>query len=45
LSPDLVGTSGEPLPKARSEEKRWSKEIRQRLQIWVSETVQLMLAT
>lgn len=44
LAADLVGTDDEPLPKTRSEEKRWSKEIRQRLQTWVTETVQPMLA-
>lgn len=44
LAADLVGTDDEPLPKTRSEEKRWSKEIRQRLHAWVAETVQPMLA-
>lgn len=44
LAADLVGTGHEPLPKTRSEEKRWSKEIRERLKIWVSETVQPVLA-
>ncbi len=44
LASDLVGTGDEPLPKTRSEEKRWSKEIRKRLQTWVGETVQPVLS-
>lgn len=39
LAPDLVGDSEEALPKTRSEEKRWSNEVRRRLPIWVSDTV------
>jgi len=40
LAPDLVGKDGEALPKTRSEEKRWTSEVRQRLPEWVSRTVQ-----
>lgn len=36
IAPDLVGSSDEALPKTRSEEKRWSSEVRRRLPEWVS---------
>jgi hypothetical protein len=39
LAHDLVGENEEALPKTRSEEKRWSSEVRKRLPVWVSETV------
>lgn len=39
LAHDLVGENAEALPKTRSEEKRWSSEVRKRLPTWVSETV------
>jgi len=37
LAHDLVGENA--LPTSRSEEKRWSSEVRKRLPAWVSETV------
>lgn len=37
IAPDLVGDNGEALPKTRSEEKRWSSEVRKRLPEWVAE--------
>jgi hypothetical protein len=40
IVPDFVGPSGEALPKTRSEEKRWSSEVRRRLPDWVAGTVQ-----
>ena len=40
IAPDLVEDNGEGLPKTRSEEKRWSSEVRRRLPAWVAETVQ-----
>ncbi|MBB4096727.1 nucleotidyl transferase AbiEii/AbiGii toxin family protein [Sphingomonas kyeonggiensis] len=40
IAPDLVGDDGEALPKTRSEEKRWSSEVRKRLPDWVVGTVQ-----
>jgi hypothetical protein len=40
IAPDLVGDDGEALPKTRSEEKRWSSEVRKRLPDWVAGTVQ-----
>ncbi|MDB5584426.1 MAG: hypothetical protein JWR80_9602 [Bradyrhizobium sp.] len=40
LAPDMVGDNGEALPKTRSEEKRWSSEVRKRLPEWVAGTVQ-----
>ncbi len=43
IAPDLVGDS-EGLPKTRSEEKRWSSEVRRRLPAWVAETVQPVIA-
>ncbi|MDE1996903.1 MAG: nucleotidyl transferase AbiEii/AbiGii toxin family protein [Rhizobiaceae bacterium] len=39
LAHDLVGENEEALPETRSEEKRWSSEVRKRLPVWVSETV------
>src|SRR6185437_1328199 len=39
LAPDLVGEDGEALPETRSEERRWSKDVRNRLPGWVSVTV------
>lgn len=44
IAPDLVGAQGEPLPKTRSEEKRWSKAVRQRLPEWVARTVKPLMA-
>lgn len=44
IAPDLVGTDGEALPKSRSEEKRWSSEVRRRLPEWVIGTVQPVIA-
>lgn len=43
LAPDLVGDNEEALPKTRSEEKRWSSEVRRRLPIWVADTVAPMI--
>jgi hypothetical protein len=45
LAPDLVGDAGEALPKSRSEEKRWSAEIRHRLSGSVQGVVQPILAS
>jgi hypothetical protein len=39
LAPDLVGGGAEPLPPYRSQEKRWTKEIRTRLPLWISDQV------
>lgn len=36
IVPDLIGDSPEPLPPNRSQEKRWTREIRSRLSDWVS---------
>lgn len=44
LAPDLVGDNGEALPKTRSEERRWSSEVRKRLPEWVAGTAQLTIA-
>ncbi len=40
IAPDLVGDSGQALPRSRSEEKRWSSEVRKRLPEWVAGSVQ-----
>ena len=45
LAPDLVGVDGEALPKTRSEEKRWSSEVRQRLPEWVAGTALPIIAS
>lgn len=44
IAPDLVGNADEALPKSRSEEKRWSSEVRKRLPEWVADTVQPVIA-
>ncbi|MEO7692109.1 MAG: nucleotidyl transferase AbiEii/AbiGii toxin family protein [Sphingomonas sp.] len=44
IAPDLVGDDGEALPKTRSEEKRWSSEVRKRLPEWVERSVQPIIA-
>jgi hypothetical protein len=44
LAPDLVGDNGEALPKTRSEEKRWTSEVRKRLPVWVAESAQPIIA-
>ncbi|MGE0294213.1 MAG: nucleotidyl transferase AbiEii/AbiGii toxin family protein [Hyphomonadaceae bacterium] len=44
IAPDLVGEDGEALPKNRSEEKRWSKAVRNRLPEWVEGTVRSLVA-
>jgi len=44
IAPDLVGGDSEALPKTRSEEKRWSSEVRRRLPEWVVGTAQPVIA-
>lgn len=44
LVPDLVGDGEEILPKTRSEEKRWSTAVRERLPEWVAREVQPLIA-
>jgi hypothetical protein len=44
LAPDLVGDNGEALPKTRSEEKRWTSEVRKRLPQWVADAAQPVVA-
>jgi hypothetical protein len=44
IAPDLVGDNGEALPTTRSEEKRWSSEVRKRLPTWVADTAQPVIA-
>ena len=43
VAPDLVGDRAEALPITRSEEKRWSKAVRDRLPRWVVETTQPLI--
>lgn len=45
IAPDLVGDNDEALPKTRSEEKRWSKAVRDRLPEWIAGTVQPLVAS
>jgi hypothetical protein len=35
IAPDLIGEAGTPLPANKSQEKKWSKEIRGRLTGWI----------
>ena len=44
IAPDLVGDIAEPLPANRSQEKRWSAEIRRRLAEWIRDTAAPHLA-
>jgi len=44
IAPDLAGADGEALPKTRSEERRWSSEVRQRLPEWVAASAQPVIA-
>lgn len=44
LAPDLVGDDGEALPSTRSEEKRWTSQVRERLPKWVMGAAQPVLA-
>ncbi|MBD8906653.1 nucleotidyl transferase AbiEii/AbiGii toxin family protein [Methylorubrum zatmanii] len=44
IAPDLVGSDSEALPKTRSEEKRWSSEVRRRLPEWVVGAAQPVIA-
>lgn len=39
LAPDLSGPGLDPLPATRSQEKRWTKEIRSRLPVWIAKQV------
>ena len=39
LAPDLIGDVEEALPPNRSQEKRWTKEIRARLPLWIGDKV------
>ncbi len=39
LAPDLAGPGLDPLPPSRSQEKRWTKEIRTLLPVWINEQV------
>ena len=39
IAGDLIGDAGTPLPTSKSQEKKWSKEIRTRLADWVTTEV------
>ncbi|HVN88886.1 MAG TPA: nucleotidyl transferase AbiEii/AbiGii toxin family protein [Candidatus Binataceae bacterium] len=43
LAPDLVGENEEALPRSRSEQKRWSTEVRRRLPDWVAAVAQPLI--
>lgn len=45
LVPDLVGETGDAIPGSRSEERRWSTEVRRRLPVWVSDQIAPVLET
>ena len=44
LAPDLVGDSPGALPKSRSQEHRWTREIRRRLTAWTRDAAAPFLA-
>jgi hypothetical protein len=39
LAPDVVGHEGEPIPPNRSQQKKWTEEVRARLPPWIAEVV------
>ena len=39
LAPDLAGNAPDALPPSKSQEKRWTKEIRNRLPVWIRQEV------
>ena len=43
IVPELAPADGEALPPTRSQEQRWTKTIRERLEVWVRETVSPIL--
>ena len=43
IAPDLAPAGGEGFPPSRSQEQRWTKIIRQRLEAWIRDTVSPML--
>jgi hypothetical protein len=43
IAPDLAPDSDHAIPSTRSQEQRWTKTIRERLDVWVSETVAPLL--
>ncbi|MEA1053459.1 nucleotidyl transferase AbiEii/AbiGii toxin family protein [Lamprobacter modestohalophilus] len=43
IAPDLVADSADALPATRSQEKKWSREIRSRLPTWVAEVVMTVI--
>lgn len=45
LAPGLSSPGLDPLPATRSQEKRWTKEIRSRLPVWIAEQVMPRLST
>jgi len=45
IAPDLVGSDDEAMPKTRSEEKRWSREVRRRLPEWVADVVEPVITS
>ena len=43
IAPDLAPAGGDGLPATRSQEQRWTKTIRERLEVWIRDTVSPML--
>ncbi|TKR56044.1 nucleotidyl transferase AbiEii/AbiGii toxin family protein [Allopusillimonas ginsengisoli] len=39
IAPDLIGDTNDPLPASKSQEKKWTKEIRSRLVEWAARDV------
>lgn len=39
IAGDLIGESGSPIPPSKSQEKKWTKEIRARLADWLSKEI------
>jgi hypothetical protein len=45
IAPDLVPDSAHAVPSTRSQEQRWTKTIRERLDVWVTERIAPLLTT
>lgn len=39
LAPDLAGDAAEPLPPSRSQEQKWTREVRRRLPDWIAGSI------
>lgn len=45
IAPDLAPAGSDGLPRTRSQEQKWTKTVRERLEVWVQETLSPMVRT